>query len=436
MGLEYQPPVELELGRTIGNYRLLSVLGRGGMGSVYYARHVILGREVAVKVLSETLHHDPHWVARFRLEAQIFNSVRHKSVIEVIDYVETESPRVMAYVMEYVSGRCLTSILERRRLRLDEAANVLDQVADAIAAAHAVGIVHRDLKPDNILIAGDDDRDLSEATIKILDFGIAKAPTGVNLTAPGIMLGTPAYMAPEQIAGAPVSSATDVYALAEILYEVLTARRLFDADSAMTILLTKLDEDASRLCFPGLEGAERVAALIRSGMQRDPSRRPTLADFRDSLRALAATERAPAPRAVSPAHRRSPSRPPRPRSAFRFAPGTPGAPGGPKARTGERERAPRPLGELLVALGSGAFGAAAGVLAMTLASSGFGPHAEPAPAPASAAIAAPSEELSSVPPPPQLALQTAGPPGPEAPPASPTSPAAAPGAPPRPLETR
>jgi serine/threonine protein kinase len=231
------------VGQEIRGYRIDLLVGQGGMASVYAATHVALGRRAAVKVLAPSLVAEPSYVERLLYEARIANDVRHPNIIDIFDFVELESPRTVACIMELLEGPALSEAIRERPLRPAQAFNVTLQLADALAAVHQRGIVHRDLKPHNVMFVAPPLDDLCHVpAVKLLDFGIAKVPLGIThslATLTGQIMGTPAYMAPEQISGAGVEPATDLYALAETLYELLTGRRPY-AGTALGIMRDKL----------------------------------------------------------------------------------------------------------------------------------------------------------------------------------------------------
>src|SRR5262245_6930975 len=225
-GFNAAPPTEaIVIGQTLGAYRVVGKLGEGGMGEVYRAHDTTLGRDVAIKVLPAALAEDAERMTRFRREAQLLAALNHPNIAQVYGL---EGP---ALVMEFVPGTDL-----RGPLPLDDAFAVARQIAAGLEAAHERGIVHRDLKPPNIRITPD-------GLVKILDFGLAKAlaPEGadpaadsptVTGTRAGAILGTAAYMAPEQAQGKPVDQRADIWAFGLILYELLTGRRMYSGPTA------------------------------------------------------------------------------------------------------------------------------------------------------------------------------------------------------------
>jgi len=225
-------PDELPPGTIVGSYRLLELLGEGGMGRVYVAEHVRLGRKVALKILRDELSCNPSAVSRFFAEARAVNRISHENIVEVTDFVE--SPGRSCFVMELLNGEDLGLRLMRQRLPLPVIVDIGRQIASALAAVHAAGIIHRDLKPDNIYLV-DRSPARSPNFVKLLDFGVAKLidtiDNGVALhsTAAGQIIGTPAYMSPEQACGLRVDHRTDIYALGVILYEMLVGAVPFEA---------------------------------------------------------------------------------------------------------------------------------------------------------------------------------------------------------------
>lgn len=210
------------IGKTIGNYRIEALLGSGGMGQVFRARHIHLDRPAALKLLHGSLAQDPMFQTRFRQEAQAAAKLRHPHIVEVYDFDEYDG---MAYlVMELVTGGSmrgwLRSATQQTGVSLVQGFELVRQAADALAYAHAMGMVHRDIKPDNLLLQpGLMGRG---PTMKVADFGLARMTEGSNLTATGMAMGTPAYMSPEQCQGKPLDGRSDIYALGVVLYEVAT----------------------------------------------------------------------------------------------------------------------------------------------------------------------------------------------------------------------
>ncbi|HEY1087779.1 MAG TPA: serine/threonine-protein kinase, partial [Archangium sp.] len=264
-----------EDGTTIGPFVLEAVLGEGTMGRVYRARHEKLGRHVALKVLHARHLEDKTLVARFLQEARLVNQINHPHIVEVHDLVE-EPARVYC-VMELLEGETLSARVAQRPLTVEEVRDVGRQIADALHAAHQVGVVHRDLKPDNVFLAKK-----QAETVKVLDFGVAKLLKGstdlrIAETQQGTMVGTPKYMAPEQVAGLEVDARTDVYALGTMLYELLAGRTPFDAQ-VFGQLASDLITRAPPPLPPRTPGGEpippRLASLVLACLSKQPAQRP------------------------------------------------------------------------------------------------------------------------------------------------------------------
>lgn len=277
----------------LGNYELLSVIGRGGMGWVYRARHVLLDRPVAIKVLNPELTQDGDFVSRFFHEARIVNAARHPNIIDVADFLHLETPRRVAYVMELLEGRPLSRALEAGAFSFEATVQVALQIVDALEAVHALGVVHRDLKPDNVFVLVGE-----TPSVKVLDFGVAKTSgDAAHRTATGAIIGTPAYMAPEQISGDPVTAATDVYALGELLHEMRSGAALFSGTNS-DILYEKVQGTLPPTQVYADPAEARFASLVRSCLHRRPEERPSLANVRSTLAALREGEVATPPRRV------------------------------------------------------------------------------------------------------------------------------------------
>jgi eukaryotic-like serine/threonine-protein kinase len=216
-----------------GKYRLVSLIGRGGMGSVWKAEHLGLRAPVAVKLIDKSIDMMPEALSRFHREAQAAASLRSPHVVQILDHGVDEAAQVPFIVMELMEGESLAARLERvARLSAPETARIVSQVARALIRAHEAGIVHRDLKPDNIFLVKNEDDEIA----KVLDFGIAKSKAHAigsdTATRTGSVLGTPYYMSPEQISGSKeIDFRTDLWALAVIAYEAITGARPYDADT-------------------------------------------------------------------------------------------------------------------------------------------------------------------------------------------------------------
>ena len=263
------------LGVTIdGRYRVESVLGEGGMGVVYLARHKVIDKNVAIKVLRADLANDKATTERFLQEAKAASSIGNPHIIDISDFGQLPDGSTY-FVMEWLDGQPLARVLEETNpLPVTRAVDIAQQIAVALAAAHARGIVHRDLKPDNIFLIRDGD---GQDFVKILDFGIAKvASAGAKLTRAGAVFGTPLYMSPEQAAGTPVDARTDIYALGVILYELVSGRVPFDADNFMGILtqhMFKAPTPFRDLDPPHPDVPAELEAVIFKALSKKPEQR-------------------------------------------------------------------------------------------------------------------------------------------------------------------
>jgi eukaryotic-like serine/threonine-protein kinase len=247
-----------------GRYRLLERVAVGGQGEVWRAEDTSLGRAAAVKVLRGEYADSAEFRDRFRMEARNAAGLSHPSVAQVFDYDEGRGGAPPYLVMEYVDGEALSATIAREApLPPDRVLGVVVAAASALAAAHAAGIVHRDVKPGNLLLARD-------GSVKMADFGIARAVDTVPLTRTGTLMGTPLYLAPEQAAGMPATPASDLYALGLIAYEMLTGRPPYEGP-ATAVLLAHRDSPLPPLP-PSVPPA--LADLVRALTAKDPAARP------------------------------------------------------------------------------------------------------------------------------------------------------------------
>src|SRR6185503_10210190 len=215
-------------GRNLGPYRILEHVGAGGMATVYKAYHAAMDRYVAIKVLPQHLARDANFRARFQREARTIARLEHRYILPVHDVGDDDIPY---FVMRYTEGGDLNGLIDRKALSVARIATIISQVAEALAHAHRQGIIHRDVKPANILISAEGDPLLT-------DFGIAKIyEETLQLTSDGMMVGTPTYMAPEQLQGQPVDPRTDIYALGVVLYQALTGEPPFIAETPLAVAL-------------------------------------------------------------------------------------------------------------------------------------------------------------------------------------------------------
>jgi serine/threonine protein kinase len=264
------PSADLVGAIVADRYCVLRKLGEGGMGQVYLAEHVKMGRKSALKVLHPGLVSDVDAISRFNREAANASRISHPNVAAVYDFGET--PDGLIYLaMEFVDGPSLTTLIAQQgALAPPRAAEILRQTADALAAAHDMGIVHRDLKPDNIMLARTrDGGDL----VKVVDFGIAKAAgnTAQNVTKTGLVVGTPAYMSPEQLAGDTLDGRSDIYSLALVAFNMLTGRLPFPAETVQESMIMRLTEAPRKLAEmrPDVAWSAEVQAALDKALQRD-----------------------------------------------------------------------------------------------------------------------------------------------------------------------
>ena len=268
----------LTLGSRLGPYEVIACIGVGGMGEVFRARDTKLNRDVALKVLPESFATDPDRLARFTREAQTLAALNHPNIAHI--HGLEESGGVRALVMELVEGEDLSAHIARGAMPLADALPIAKQIADALEAAHEQGIIHRDLKPANIKVRAD-------GTVKVLDFGLAKAvdPAGASsadvmnsptmtarATQMGMIIGTAAYMAPEQARGKVVDRRADIWAFGVVLYEMLTGQRAFEGEDISITLASVLKEDVRWVALPDNLPAPALR-LLRRCLEKDPRRR-------------------------------------------------------------------------------------------------------------------------------------------------------------------
>jgi serine/threonine-protein kinase len=275
-----------------GRYRLVELLGQGGMATIYRATDAQLHRDVAVKVLRPEYGRDPDFVARFRQEAQAAASLSHPNVVGVYDFGATaDGPYI---VMELVDGEDVATLLARHGpLPPRQAAQLAAEVARALAAAHARGIVHRDVKPGNILVS-------SDGRVKVADFGIARAWADARLTLPGVTLGSVHYFSPEQALGEQATEQSDIYSLGVVLYELLSGRRPWEGDSAAAIATARINAEPPFVSAVRPSVPPALEAIDRRALNPDPGARyPTAIAMADALDAFLAESAVAAPRVAA-----------------------------------------------------------------------------------------------------------------------------------------
>ncbi len=303
------------VGKKLDHYRLLDQIGVGGMATVYRAVDERQAQKVAIKVLSPTISSDRRFVRRFRREGGLVSRLKHNSIVPVIDYGEFDG--LVYLVMPFVEGESLHERMVRAPIRAEESARWIGQVVQALTFAHRNGVIHRDIKPSNILItkAGD---------ALLTDFGLARLVEGTNSLTGSALLGTPAYVSPEQARGQKLDERSDQYSLAVVLYQLSTGRLPFEADTPMATAIMhiqdpvppptrynpRLPEPLERVILTALakdpkdrfESVEAMYAAYQAGLQGDPLRwlNPTVQDFRAEALPYARPDSLPPPRRLSP----------------------------------------------------------------------------------------------------------------------------------------
>ena len=277
----------IDVGQTIGNYKITAKLGEGGMGVVFLAEHPVIGKKVAMKAIHPELSRNAEVVSRFMIEAKSVNQIGHEHIVDISDFGTTTAGEFY-FVMEYLQGQAMADRLKAvTKMLAPQALNIAAQVADALGASHDHGIIHRDLKPENIYLIG---RGANKDFVKVLDFGLAKL-TGrgdekvSHKTRTGSVMGTPFYMAPEQCEGkASIDHRADIYSLGVILFEMLTGKVPFGGEGYGEIIVKHITMAAPSACAiePGLSPA--IDALLFRAMAKNPDHRfQTMAEFREAM---------------------------------------------------------------------------------------------------------------------------------------------------------
>ncbi len=298
---QFKPKSKIDdmLGETLGSYRILSLIGEGGMGRVYLAEHKKLGREVALKLLRTEYAVRREGVQRFFNEAQAVNRIGHPNIVDITDFVELETGQTFI-IMELLQGSDLSEIQRQSKwpMPIHRAMHIALQVCEALEAAHKSGIIHRDLKPDNIFIVNSATK---KDFVKLLDFGVAKLLYDSGdadgwQTAAGAVIGTPAYMSPEQASGIPADSRSDIYSLGAILYELFTGYPVFQAKSFGEYVVKHMNDDP--IPPRDLADAPKIPSslerVILRCLEKDPNRRyASMSELSNDLgRAVATVETA------------------------------------------------------------------------------------------------------------------------------------------------
>jgi serine/threonine-protein kinase len=263
------------IGRTIGHYRILSQLGRGGSGIVYRAVDETLNREVAIKVLNPDAA-DPDAMKRFRAEATILAQLNHPGIATIYELFQSDTDLLM--VMELVFGQTLDALSARQGPLLpDRAAHLVERMLAALQHAHRAGVVHRDLKPTNVMVT-------DAGVVKLMDFGIARIRGAERITLDGSMVGTPAYMAPEQVLGQEVDERSDLYSVGVIFYRLLTAMLPFDGDSPIALMQRQLAEAPTPLAARNRDLPGWCQAIVERALAKAPAERfQTASEFRHTV---------------------------------------------------------------------------------------------------------------------------------------------------------
>jgi TolB-like protein len=284
-------------GTKLGPYEIQSPLGAGGMGEVYRATDTKLGRDVALKVLPAEMAQDPERLGRFRREAKALAQLDHPNIVTI--YSVEESDGIHFLTMQLVEGRPLDRLICAGGLPLEQIVEIASALGDALAAAHEKGIVHRDLKPANVMVS-------HERRVKVLDFGLAKDVRGSNLgdatmtsdsrTEVGVVMGTPAYMSPEQTSGRPLDHRTDIFSLGVLLHEMATGRRPFEGTSSAELVSAILRDTPPSVTDVRPDLPSDLARIVRRCLEKDPRHRlQTARDVSNEFRDLARHASRPAP---------------------------------------------------------------------------------------------------------------------------------------------
>ena len=301
----------LTSGTKLGPYEIQSPLGAGGMGEVYRARDTRLGRDVALKILTEAFTQDADRLHRFELEARAVAALNHPNILAVFDIGQHNGTPFL--VSELLEGDSLRAMLDNGTVPQRKAIEYGVQIAHGLAAAHEKGIVHRDLKPENVFITKD-------GRIKILDFGLAKLiqsptsrPDELTLTSShtvaGVVMGTASYMAPEQVRGEPADTRTDIFAFGSVLYEMLSGVRAFKRDTAAETMTAVLKDDPPELSDPGRNVSPTLERIVRRCLEKSPDQRfQSARDLSFALSALSGTETSSIARAAAVAAAAAPRR--------------------------------------------------------------------------------------------------------------------------------
>jgi serine/threonine protein kinase len=277
----------IDVGQTVGNYKITAKLGEGGMGVVYLAEHPVIGKKVAMKAIHPELARNPEVVSRFMIEAKSVNQIGHEHIVDISDFGRTPDNEFY-FVMEFLQGQAMAERLKQVvKMPPAQALNIVAQVADALSASHQHGIIHRDLKPENIyLVTKGANRDF----VKVLDFGLAKLTSGgdekvSHKTRTGSVMGTPFYMAPEQCEGrASIDHRADIYSLGVILFEMLSGKVPFGGEGYGEIIVKHITQPAPSVREIAPELSPAIDLILHRAMAKKPDERfQTMADLQTAL---------------------------------------------------------------------------------------------------------------------------------------------------------
>jgi eukaryotic-like serine/threonine-protein kinase len=270
------------MAQMIGNYEVLSELGRGGMGVVYKAFEPALNRSVALKMLNEGIAHQPGLVERFYREARAMATLSDPNVVQI--YAVGEHMGQPYFVMEYIDGESLSARLKRERMSVKDARRLMAQAASGLAAAHERGLIHRDIKPGNLMLT-------QKGSVKVTDFGIALAEgSGERLTGTGGIVGTPGYLSPEACLGEPIDARTDIFALGVVFYEMLTGRLPFDDKSPYALMAAVVQAQIPDVTILNKDVDPNTLAILAKMLARRPNERfQTCSELEDALTAAPST---------------------------------------------------------------------------------------------------------------------------------------------------
>jgi serine/threonine protein kinase len=282
------PALDPMLGQTLGCYKVVEVIGRGGMGVIYRAHDQWMDRTIAIKMLHQHLVHDPQSLQRFNQEAKAAGNIEHPNVIQAYDFGVAPGTDQPFLVMEYLQGQSLSDVIEgEKQIDAERAVNIFIQASEALAAAHAKNVLHRDLKPSNIMLIQTKDQ---PDFVKIVDFGIAKLLPGsgkeVQLTQTGEVFGSPLYMSPEQFVGRKVDVRSDIYSMGCVMYEALIGRPPIAGDHVLETMYKHMHDAPKKFAEarPELKISPRLEAVVMRALEKEPDQRyQTMTELHDDL---------------------------------------------------------------------------------------------------------------------------------------------------------